>query len=333
MGKIRDFDNILDECLDRLMRGEDVNTVLALYPDYAGELAPLLKTALETRHAAAVKPRPEFRQRAAYEFQAAIRDMPAKPARNSFFKWQVRWMAPVAAVLVLLLAGGGTVAAAANSLPDSPLYRVKLATETVRLAFTRSDLSKAELYAQFADERVDEIISMAEKGKAGLVEQVTARMDSQLMAMADLTSRGEKIFMGIDSASLQSPAAMPLPDKATTPAIPSTTTTNTDNYSGITPPAITQPPTTVVMPNPTLITPEHGKTMWRDSIKGTGDGGELSEYQQMLVDTLQKIEENIQALREQLEIAPDALKPALEHAIEVLQQSYEEALWNLMVSG
>ena len=46
------------------------------YPEYAAELEPLLKTALETRNAAAIKPRPEFRQRAANDFQAAIREMP-----------------------------------------------------------------------------------------------------------------------------------------------------------------------------------------------------------------------------------------------------------------
>ena len=83
---------------------------------------------------------------------------------RSPFRWQLRWVLPVAVVILLIIGGGGTVVAAANSLPDSPLYRVKLATEAVQLAFTRSDLGKAELYARFADRRVEEIVKMAEKG-------------------------------------------------------------------------------------------------------------------------------------------------------------------------
>ena len=185
MGKSKEFENILDECLDRLMKGEDIKSCLAGYPEHAAELEPLLKTALKARIAAAVKPRPEFRQRAGYEFQKAISEMPSKTPR-SHFRWQLRWVVPVAVVLVLLSGGAGTVAAATNSLPDSPLYQVKLATESVQLAFTFSEQGKAELYARFVDYRVEEIVKMAEEGKLEQVEQATERMRSLLLAMADL---------------------------------------------------------------------------------------------------------------------------------------------------
>ena len=118
MKKIREFDNILDDCLERvLFKGETIEQCLAAYPDYAAELEPLLLTALETKEATAIKPRPEFRERAGYQFQAAIRETESKESR-SFFGWRPQWVTAVVVVLVLLMAGSGTVAAASDSLPD-----------------------------------------------------------------------------------------------------------------------------------------------------------------------------------------------------------------------
>jgi hypothetical protein len=75
MKKQRVFDDVLNECVDRVLKGVSVEACLRAFPEYAAELEPLLQTAVDTRKAAAVVPRPEFRQRAGYEFQAAIRDM------------------------------------------------------------------------------------------------------------------------------------------------------------------------------------------------------------------------------------------------------------------
>jgi len=82
MKKPREFDNILDELLERLVQGESIEACLAQYPEHAAELEPLLRTALNTLQATDIKPRPEFRQRASYEFQTAIREMPVKERRG-----------------------------------------------------------------------------------------------------------------------------------------------------------------------------------------------------------------------------------------------------------
>ena len=59
------------------------------------------------------------------------------------------WLRPLtiaaAVALAVLGAAGGTVYASQDALPDSPLYRVKLATEDARVWFTFDDSSKAEL--------------------------------------------------------------------------------------------------------------------------------------------------------------------------------------------
>ncbi len=227
MSKKRDFDNILDECLTRVQRGESIEACLAAHPEQSGELEPLLRTALAARQAAAVRPRREFRERAAIEFQAAIREMPAKGDRRGTF-WRRRLLEVVAGVVFVLLAGTGLVAASSSSLPDEPLYAIKTATETAWLALTPSDIGKAELYVKFTDRRVKEIIAMAGKGKVAPLDKATERLDSQMVAMAGLTAH-EEVTTAITAKTvatsppmLAAPASTTTATSTTTPA-PSTT--------------------------------------------------------------------------------------------------------------
>jgi len=186
MRKSPEFDNILNECLERvLLGGETVDRCLESHPQQAEELKPLLDTVLAASLASAIQPRPEFRARARYDFLSALRATePGK--RRAFLGWQPAWATAIAAILVLLLAGGGTAAAASGSMPDEPLYPVKLATEQVRLALTPSGLGKAGLSAQLADKRVTEIARMAEQGKPEQIERVTQLLDAELTRMVTL---------------------------------------------------------------------------------------------------------------------------------------------------
>jgi len=192
MKKSLKFNNILDECLERLLaKGETIEQCLQSYPEQADELEPLLQMALATKEASAIQPRPEFRAKARYQFHSALQEIEQK-RRLPFFGWLPQWATAVTIVLVLVLVGGGTVAAASNSMPDNPLYPVKLATEQVQLTLTPSVLGKAELYARLADKRVVEIIYIANKGKAEQVERVTQRLDSHLARIAVLAAPQKK---------------------------------------------------------------------------------------------------------------------------------------------
>ena len=187
----KEFNNILDECLERIvLDGETLEQCLRLYPEQAAELKPLLETVLSVKEASAIQPRPEFKARARYRFRSALGEKVA-PKHRSFFGWLPRWATALAIVLVVLMAGGGTVAAASNSMPDSILYPVKLATENVQLALTTSELGKARLCANFADRRVAEIIYMADRGDAHQVELITERLDDRLETLAVLASELE----------------------------------------------------------------------------------------------------------------------------------------------
>ena len=214
MKKTKEFNNILDECLELLLvKGEALEQCLRSYPEQAAELEPLLQTALATKQALAIQPRPEFIARARYQFRSALQEV--KPKRKLFFLgWQPRWATAMAIALVLLLAGGGTVAAAGNSMPDNPLYPVKLATEKVRLTLTRSNMGKAELYAKLADKRVAEIIYMANKGEPEQVERAAQRLNTYLTRVASLAlaeREGERALLAPAPAQVPPLEEIPAP--------------------------------------------------------------------------------------------------------------------------
>ncbi len=341
MGRESEFENILDKCLEWVIKGEDIEACLARHPEHAAELEPLLRTALETRKAVAIGPRPEFRQRAGYEFQAAIRDTQPK-GRRSFFRWQVRWMAPVALIIGLLMVGSGTVTAASSSLPDEPLYRVKLATESIQMAFTPSALDKAELYARFADKRVDEIIKMADKGKVEQVEKTTERMNNELIAMANLAGSGAGPSENAGVATLQAPAPAPTeaapkaqlreaPVPATAPsAAPAPTPAPGPAQSVEEAPSLMQAPTPEEQAPVITIPPASVKGVVPENKRVTKDESEKSDKQEKLRTILsEKAAKNSKALRDHLEKVSESLRLALEQAIEVADRGYEQALENL----
>jgi hypothetical protein len=178
------FENILDECLERLRQGEGVEQCLARYPEQAAELEPLLRVAVATQKtSSAVKPRPEFKERSRYEIQSQLHDKERKtePKKASFIGWMPRWAVAVASViLIVLVAGTGTVAASTGSMPDDTLYPVKLATERVRLGLSRGDINKARVSVRLADRRVKEIIYLAKKGDSRRLNKALLRLEGHL---------------------------------------------------------------------------------------------------------------------------------------------------------
>lgn len=191
------IEQILDECVERLRRGESIEQCLASYPQQAGELEPLLKTVATLREAEA-QPSAEFRARVKAQALSALRTRCQREQRRapSWPLWS-RMLAPVAGVLVLMaVAGGGTIATSNGSLPGEKLYGVKLGVERVRVTLARSDLSKAKLLVSFADRRVGEITSLVEQGKG---PDVNNRVDSASVALhEDLQLIGQTV--GIQQA-------------------------------------------------------------------------------------------------------------------------------------
>jgi hypothetical protein len=303
--KDREFDNILDECLERIvLKGETLEQCLKRYPEQADELKPLLETVLAVKKASAVEPRPDFKARARYQFRSALGDK-AAPKRRPFFGWLPRWATALTIVLIVLLAGGGTVVAASNSMPDGILYPVKLATENVRLALTTSELGKARLCSDFADERVAEIIYMAEKGDAHQVELVTERLDDRLETLAVLVSElgADDLKNGGAMFTTSSPG-----EEAAAPTAP--------------PPEPTEPTEPEEPVEPVEVTEEQGAS-W-DAMRGRGR--QPRNQAELKVDVFHSASNSAAVLRAMLDEVPESVREALLEAIAVSEEGYEAVL-------
>jgi len=361
MQKEKEFDNILDECLERILtRGETVEQCLASYPEQAAELEPLLQTALSTKETLAIKPRPEFRERARYQLRAALQEMGEKRQRRfAFFSWQPQWVTAVVAVLILLLASSGTVAAAGNSMPDGTLYPVKLATEKVRLVLTPSALGKAELYANLADKRVTEIVKMADKGKLEQMERTTQRLNAQLVAMVSLVGPPEEAAAVLTApappAATQEAAAPPVTEEppeeeklgvVLAPAPPSAA----KEVPAVAEEAQEARPGAALAPAPSVAkeppkkrdevpvapvqpVPEETPAIPPERAEPAMDKGKVDKRAELMVIVARNAVKHPEALREVLKKVPESARPALLRAIAASDAEYEKILEALRERG
>jgi len=114
----RRFEEALEECLAALARGQStVEECVALYPDLAAELEPLLHTACRLKDGYTVDPSPLYAQAARERFLVAMARrrqtrLAARPARP-FWRWVPAALGSAALVAfaawagVLALSGGG----------------------------------------------------------------------------------------------------------------------------------------------------------------------------------------------------------------------------------
>ncbi len=296
MRKSREFDDVLDECLERLLvKGETVEQCLQSFLQHADELKPLLETALATKKASAIQPRPEFRDRARDRFYSALKVIESKKG-HPVFGWQLRWATVVSIVLTLLLAGSGTVAAASGSMPDEPLYPVKLATEQAQLLLTPSTLGKVELYSKLADKRVTEIVRMTDENKPEQIALTAQRLDAYLTKIVDLASTQEVIELG---GEIIAPAAEEAPAVEETPSLRGA-------------------PSPKEAPSP----PGQAKNNKKAQSQVDRKAGIKATVTNDAIN-------NSARLRALLETVPESAKPALLRAIAVSEAGYEKALESL----
>jgi uncharacterized membrane protein YgcG len=183
------FTDILDIALQRQANDESTTVILADYPQQTDALAPLLEAA-QVLHVAqpVIMPEAEMQQADRLEFLAQVEQTLPAPVSNGFMarlnSWithQFPWILSTnqrrepkrmnalilkAALVLTLLFGsaGGTAVLAQESLPDSPLYTVKLALEDARLAMNKDTADEAVLHFSFAEERAQEMVAMAAAG-------------------------------------------------------------------------------------------------------------------------------------------------------------------------
>ncbi|MDO8578329.1 MAG: DUF5667 domain-containing protein [Dehalococcoidales bacterium] len=327
MKQSMEFDDILNQCLERILRGETVDQCLSRFPQYADKLKPLLDTGLRVKKATAVQPRPEFRTNARLQFQAALNAPESKP-KVSFFYWlkQPQWTAVTAFALLVVL-GTATAALANGSMPDQPLYPVKLAMEKIQIALAPSAESRGELYARLLQRRVDEITRMAEKNKPDKIQLVTNRLDSMVLGIASLT------VAGVENNASKTAVPAIAPPQATSPMLPTPqlgpdiVPPTSQNQPGF---AVTSPPMAGAagMPIPTenASPPFPADTANVAMAPAAADRSSLST-----VAMLNDAAADLARLRDLLASAPESERPVLQNAITAAEKTYE-ALVNYLAS-
>lgn len=171
------IENIFNECIERIEQGDTIENCLKSYPFDAAELEPLLRTALGIQaNASFYNPSRYVKSISHARLDGAQRYARYVQKKDEYPAWQRVWVPALASITAVMFIGVGTVAASSNALPDETLYPVKMAAENVRVAFTFSDVAKAKVHVELAEERSDEIAAMAAQGNTEQIVKATDKL-------------------------------------------------------------------------------------------------------------------------------------------------------------
>ncbi len=206
--ELEKFEDILVRCIEDVRAGRSsIEDCLGRYPSLRGRLEPLLRITLEIREPPGIKPSSTFKVKTRVWLMDQIH------GKQAVAKWP--WsryegqMKPIwylkrfsmstagiilAIVIALGAAGGGTAYAAQNSLPGDTLYPVKLGTEQAIMMLPGDDVARAERALNFAERRVQEMETLAERGRSEdldlAVEKYRYALNMTLARMERAHNRG-----------------------------------------------------------------------------------------------------------------------------------------------
>lgn len=162
--------DVLEQCLNEIEQGADVDTVLFRHPEYADELRPILEASVKAKSMAVQEPSAEVvrRNRAKVMQRAAeMRESKVKPASSRIWFASLRRVAvTLAVVLALFVSGTGLVRAASNTIPGDNLYPVKRTWEDVLLLFTFNSQEREQLEFDHENERLEELNELFTEGRS-----------------------------------------------------------------------------------------------------------------------------------------------------------------------
>ena len=159
--------DVLELCLQELENGTDLETVLARYPEFAGELRPILKASSMAQSMAVPAPSPEVVRRGRaklLQHAAQMREAKVAPRKRAIPFFQ-RLAISFTLTALFLSSGTGLVSASSSALPGEHLYPVKLTWENVRLFFSFSHEAHEALEHAFENERLHEVNELLVEGR------------------------------------------------------------------------------------------------------------------------------------------------------------------------
>lgn len=185
-------DQILDECLDQIRRGENLESCLAAHPAEADALRPLLATAAALRTVPVQQaPKAAFLQGQARMLAVVDQAFPQQPvSKNIFSRYSVRiltWitgketidmklvtrLAVAFALVLTVIAGLGTTAvSASNALPGDLLYPLKASAQNAQLMLTWNAEARQALEQHFQEEYRGDVRVLMQTGRQAPIQFV-----------------------------------------------------------------------------------------------------------------------------------------------------------------
>src|SRR5512136_1144356 len=95
------IDRILDECIDRINRGESLERCLADYPQLAGQIEPLLRTMIQTQTTYRFTPSDDAQRAGRQRLYAALEKRRNPPFWRQVFARPGIWASVVGALVIL----------------------------------------------------------------------------------------------------------------------------------------------------------------------------------------------------------------------------------------
>jgi len=194
VAELKDFDEILGNCLEALESGEGLADVLARYPQASEELKALLESAVWfSGQKAAVEPRPGFVRASRARLVEQIAAEPV--ATVSWLErmwallstalgggWRVALQVTLAVVMLacLVVGGSGVALASQTALPGEALYPVKTSLENVELLVTLDPAAKIQLHNQFSQARLLEIEELVMEGRYNYIREAVSNFEAHV---------------------------------------------------------------------------------------------------------------------------------------------------------
>ncbi len=158
---------VFEACLQQLQTGASLDQVLKQYPQWAGELRPLLSAAQAAAglgESISIPANAQERSRA--RFMAQARQYNRSPLGWFTFNFSPLKLAALTLILVIFFGGVSSVVVSAQALPGDTLYAVKLITEQTRLFFTKDPTDRLKLEQSFDQERREELQTLIQRSRS-----------------------------------------------------------------------------------------------------------------------------------------------------------------------
>ncbi len=186
------FEDILDICLERIKRGDDLAKILQEYPAYDNELREILLLAKRIKDTPFPKPSKREIATCLVKIGEKLQEQKNQKRRASISGWFALpfplWTRALAFALLLTLISWGTINLSANTVPGDILYPLKSITEKVKFFLTVNPQGRVELRIIYSEERMQELLSLFNK-KGALDPRLLQAMLEEASKALDNVSR------------------------------------------------------------------------------------------------------------------------------------------------